>query len=188
MPRPFPGQQSLKSDIAVSAAAVVAAIPKIEPSGDGLPRAGRSHAKQVGLFEHVALNGVQTAVKAAAAVGKLLGQAAHQFLCVEVVFETHVFHLQIENLLRLLGFIDAACLSHHCVTAVPDGRSGHLALLLCQVLGTCAVDDLPLLHFTVGYTVTSAIRDAVPTIAPAIVAAAKTAAKDGPDQIGRAHV
>ena len=54
-----------------------------------------------------------------------------------------------------------------------------LALLLCQVLGTCAVDDLPLLHFTVGYTVTSAIRDAVPTIAPAIVAAAKTAAKDG---------
>ena len=52
--------------------------------------------------------------------------------------------LQVEDLFGLLCLIDAAGLPHYSVPAVPDGKPGGLALLLSQILGTRAVDDLPL--------------------------------------------
>ena len=169
------------NDAAISAAAIAAAVQQVETAGDGLPGAGSRHAIQIGLGQHVALNAVQTAVKRAAAVGELFGHIVNQSLGKNLRLQRLVLHLQVEDLFGLLCLIDAAGLPHYSVPAVPDGKTGGLALLLSQILGTRAVDDLPLLHLAVGYPVTAALRGAAAAIAPAAKAAAEPAAQDGPD-------
>nr|DAJ02079.1 MAG TPA: hypothetical protein [Caudoviricetes sp.] len=168
---PRAGNMILKVDVSVAAAR----------RGDNLACAGRSHAVQCGLGQHAALDRVQTAVEAAAAIGDLRRQGVRLLLGKDPILEALVFHLEVENGLLQALLIDAAGLTGDRLGAGVDRHARVVALLLDEILRAGRVDDPLLFDLAVAHAVAAGVIDGIRHIAAAKAKAVAEAAKQRRD-------
>nr|DAR03196.1 MAG TPA: hypothetical protein [Caudoviricetes sp.] len=135
--------------------------------GDDLACAGRSHAVQCRLGQHAALDRVEAAVEAAAAIGDLRRQSVRLLLGKDAVFEALVLHLEVVDGLLQALLVDAAGLTGDCLGAGVDRHARVVALLLNEILRAGRVDDSLLFDLAVAHAVAAGVIDRIRHIAAA---------------------